>query len=141
MSRVELKRFALFAEFTEGDCDALLEVLEPATLLADRALFREGGESHGLALLMDGTVEVESRRIGHQVEAGPGTAFGALSLVAMGPRESTVMTKTACEISWLRRSDFRRLVDDAPRTACRLLEAIAGDFVGLVRADLDSFSD
>ena len=141
MTGPELKRFALFAEFTEADCDALMEVLEPAAVPADRTLFREGRESDGLALLMDGTVQLKSGRLGEQTQAGAGTALGAMSLVGMGPRESTVRTETACDILWLRRSDFRRLVDDAPRTACRLLEAIAGEFASLVRADLDDFSD
>ncbi len=141
MSGVELKRFALFAEFTDADCEALMEVLEAAAVPADRRLFSEGGESDGLALLMDGTVQLESRRLGGQAEVGPGTALGALSLVAMGPRESTVVTTAPCDILWLRRSDLRRLVDDAPRTACRLLEAIASEFAGLVRADLDRLAD
>jgi hypothetical protein len=37
----------------------------------------------------------------------------------------------------LRRSAFRRFVDDAPRAACRLAEAIAAELAGLVRAQLD----
>jgi len=109
-------------------------------LLADRTLFREGEESNGLALLVDGTVRLESRRTGPQAKVRGGTAIGALSLVEMGPRESSALTETPCEFLWLRRSEFRRLVDDSPRTACRLLEAIAGEFAGRVRRELNLFT-
>ncbi len=137
MSR-ELKRIPLLAEFTEADCQELIEVLHPEALLADRILFREGEQSDGLALLLEGTVRLESRRTGQQVRVSGGTALGALSLVDVGPREITAVTETLCEILWLRRSDFRRLADDSPRTACRLLEAIASEFAGRVRRELDT---
>lgn len=135
----DLKHFALLAEFTEAECQELIEVLVPAALLADRTLFREGEESNGLALLLEGTMRLESRRTGQKTRVGAGTAIGTLSLVEMGPRESSALTETPCEILWLRRSDFRRLVDDSPRTACRLLEAIASEFAGRVRGELELF--
>jgi hypothetical protein len=37
----------------------------------------------------------------------------------------------------LPRTSYRRLVDDYPRTACRLAEAIVDDVAGLVRPVLD----
>jgi CRP-like cAMP-binding protein len=140
VNEVELKRFALLAEFTEDDCLAIMQVLEPASLIAGRRLFREGGQSDGMALVVEGTVRLECRRTEQQLRVGAGTALGTLSLVGMGPRESTAVSETPCEILWLRRSEFRRLVDDAPRTACRLLEAIAGEFAGRVRRELDSIA-
>jgi CRP-like cAMP-binding protein len=136
----ELKRFGLLAEFTEADCLEVLQVLESSSLMAGRRLFREGGQSDGMALLVEGTVRLESQRTEQRVLVGSGTALGALSLVEMGPRESTAVTETPCEIQWLRRSDFRRLVDDSPRTACRLLEAIAGELAGRVRRELDNIA-
>jgi CRP-like cAMP-binding protein len=137
VSAPELKRFSLLTEFTESEFDDLLAVLSPATVLADRTLFREGRQSDGLALLLEGTVRLESARTGHKARVGAGTALGALSLVGMGPRESTAVSVTPCELLWLHRADFRRLVDDSPRTACRLLEAIAGDLASSVRHELD----
>jgi len=140
VSLSELKRFSLLAEFTESECGDLMEVVDPASVLADRTLFREGGQADGLALVLEGTVSLHSIRTGHRARVGSGAAIGAMSLVEVGPRESTAMSVTACEIMWLRRSDFRRLVDDSPRTACRLLEAIAADFASRVRRELDTLT-
>ena len=137
MNASELKRFALFAELTQANCEELMDFLEPELLLGDRTLFREGEQSDGLALLVQGTVRLESRRTGQCAHVSSGTALGALSLVEMRPRESTAVAQTQCEILWLRRANFRRLVDDSPRTACRVLEAIAGEFAGRVRRELD----
>ena len=140
MSRPDLKSFALLAELTADDCQELLEILEPATLHADRTLFREGQQSDGLALLVEGTMRLERSATDQQVRVGPGTALGAMSLVEIGVRESTVVAETPCKILWLRRSEFRRLAEDSPRTACRLLEAIASDFAGRVRVGLGKFA-
>ena len=140
MSISELKGCSLLSEFTESERGDLMEVLEPATVLADRTLFREGGQSDGLALILEGTVRLESSRSEHKTRIGAGTAIGAMSLVEVGPRESTAVTVSPCEILWLRRSDLRRLVDDSPRTACRLLEAIVADFANRVRRELDGLA-
>ena len=140
MNGSELKQFALLSEFAEADRLEISQLLESRSLIAGRKLFREGGQSDGMALLVEGTVRLESQRIQQQVRVGAGTALGALSLIDMGLRESTAVTETPCEILWLRRTDFRRLVDDAPRTAFRLLEAIAGEFAGRIRRELDSIA-
>ena len=140
MNGSELKQFALLSEFAEADRLEISQLLESRSLFAGRKLFREGGQSDGMALLVEGTVRLESQRIQQQVRVGAGTALGALSLIDMGLRESTAVTETPCEILWLRRTDFRRLVDDAPRTAFRLLEAIAGEFAGRIRRELDSIA-
>ena len=68
---------------------------------------------------------------------GPYQITDQIGAGGMG-REITAVTETPCEILWLRRSDFRRLADDSPRTACRLLEAIASEFAGCVRRELDT---
>jgi hypothetical protein len=140
VSELDLKSFALLAELTVADREELLEILEPQSMHADRTLFREGQQSDGLVLLVDGTAQVESKATGMSVRIGAGTSFGAISLVEVGVRESTVITETPCEILWLRRSEFRRLAEDSPRAACRLLEAIASDFAGRVRVELARFA-
>ena len=45
MSAGDLKKFALFVEFTEEDRTALDELLEPETITAGRTLFCEGNEA------------------------------------------------------------------------------------------------
>jgi len=133
----ELKQFALLAEFGEEDREALGELLEEQILAAGRRIFSEGNEADGLVLIVEGSARLESRRTGDSEVIGAGNTLGSLSLVALGPREITAKATTACTLLRLSRESFRRLVEDHPRTACHLLEAVVADLSSLVRRDLD----
>lgn len=135
------KQFALLADFSEEDCEALSELLEPQKLARGRKLFREGGESEGLVLLASGAVEVSARRSERPVQRGAGAVFGALAMLTVGAREATASTIEPCEVWRLPREGWRRLVEDAPRTACRLAEAIMADAAGMIREALDAFDE
>ena len=117
------KRFALLADLGEDDRDALVEVLELQRVATGRKLFREGGEADGLVLVESGRIVLSSKRTGARSEVGPGDAVGVLSLFAIGPREATASTIEPCVVWKLPRAHWRRLCEDAPRTACRVLEA------------------
>lgn len=135
------KQFGLLADFSEEDCDALLELLEPQKLARGRKLFREGSQSEGLVLLASGTVEVSAGRSERPAELGAGNVFGGLAILAVGVREATVSTIEPCEVWRLPREGWRRLVEDAPRTACRLAEAIVAEAAGMIREALDAFDE
>jgi CRP/FNR family transcriptional regulator, cyclic AMP receptor protein len=137
VSAMDLKRFALFEELSEEEREVLAEGIERIELEPGDVLFREQEEGGGLVLLVEGRVRLESSRAGELGSVGPGTALGAVSLVAVGPREASAVAESACSILLLRRSAFRRLADDTPRAACRLAEAIARDAAALLRAGLE----
>jgi CRP-like cAMP-binding protein len=137
----DLKRFPLLVEFSAEDCEALSELLEEKALKRGRRLFGEGNEADGLVLVQSGTVVLKSGRAKQDLgRLGPGSTLGALSLVTVGARECTARAETDCELLLLARTAFRRLVDDAPRTACRLLEAVTAEVATLVRPGLDAYS-
>ena len=137
MNVEDLKQFSLLAEFGDDDRDALFELLEERRLPAGRRIFAEGSEAEGLILLASGCARIESRRgVAPQV-AEAGASFGGLSLVSVGPRQATVIAETPCEFLSLPRDRWHRLVEDNPRTACRLTQAIAAQLAGLVREELD----
>lgn len=135
------KQFALLADFREDDRDALLELLEPQKLATGRKLFREGSESEGLIFLAAGVVEITCNRSDETAELRPGAVFGALSMMAAGTHEATVSTLETCEVWRLPRENWMRLVEDYPRTACRLTEAILAETVGMMRDVLDAVGD
>jgi CRP-like cAMP-binding protein len=137
LSAVDLKRFALFEELSEEEREVLADGIERIELEPGDVLFREQEEGSGLVLLVEGRVRLESTRTGELGSVGPGTALGAVSLVAVGPREVSAVAESACSILLLRRSAFRRLADDTPRAACRLAEAIAREAAALLRAGLE----
>ena len=138
MTAADLKSFALLAEFNEEDREALFELLEPKTLGKGRSIFREGTEADGLVFLVSGRLVLCSKRWPEDAIAGEGTVLGGLSLFAVGPREVTAKAEVPCDILQLPRTSFRRLVEDAPRAACRLAEALAKELADDAREALDA---
>jgi CRP-like cAMP-binding protein len=118
------KQFPLLGELREDDLEVLYDLLEPSKLARGRKVFHEGSEADGLVLLARGRIEISTKRTRNKFVLEPGAVLGGLSLVAVGVRELTANTLEPCEVWRLRREHWRRLVDDHPRTACRLMEAI-----------------
>jgi CRP-like cAMP-binding protein len=136
----ELKAFALLAELSEEERELVTDLLERVDLDAGDQLFCEGQEAECLVLIEKGTLDLTSARAGALGQVGAGESLGALALVAVGPRELTAVASEAACIWVLSRESFRRLCEDAPRAACRILEAALADFAAAVREGLDRFA-
>lgn len=136
MSEQDLKRCGLFEELSDEERGSLWQELEEEQVPAGRALFEEGAESDGLLVLLDGEVRVESRECGALGSLHAGAALGALSLVVGGRREATAVAASDCKLAHLSRGAFRRLVADAPATACKLQEAILRELAANLREGL-----
>ena len=88
MNGEDLKQFALLAEFSESDRDALIELLDERNLPDGKSAFREGTESEGMILLSAGRLKLKSKRTGDIVGILEAPAhLGAASLFAFGKRE------------------------------------------------------
>ena len=139
MSPDDLKHFSLFAEFGEEERICLSEVLETRMLPNGKSAFREGSEADELVLLESGRLKLKSRRTGSVVgQLEEHEHLGAASLFALGKREVTALADGPSRIWTLSRSGLSRLLDDSPRAAFRLAEAVAGELAGLARAGLDT---
>lgn len=141
MRPLQLKEFSLFAEFSEEDRDAIVELLEERTLPTGKSAFREGMEGEGLILLSAGRLKLKSKRSGALVGVLEAPAqLGAASLFSFGKREVTALADGEATIEVLPRSALPRLADDSPRAAFRLAEAVACELAGLVRVGLDALA-
>jgi CRP/FNR family cyclic AMP-dependent transcriptional regulator len=136
-----LKRFAIFAELNDDEREVVASLLEPRRLVDGKSAFREGSESEGLILLESGRLKLRSPR-------SPGVLgtleapehLGAASLFCLGKREVTALAVGDCSLWILSRSSLSRLVDDCPRAAFRLAEAVAAELAGLARQGLDTLA-
>ena len=137
MTAADLKRFPILAELSDDDRDALFDLLEAQTFRPGRSVFRETAEADGLVFIVSGSVRLSSQRRADLGTLGEGTVLGTASLLALGRREATAKAEDNCEVLVLHRTAYRRLVEDYPRTACRLTEAIAQDLASLLRETLD----
>jgi CRP-like cAMP-binding protein len=136
-----LETFPLLARLRGEEREALSEALEALDVDAGTLLFDEGDPAVGLVLVAEGRVRVASRRTGEQAELGPGASLGAFSLAAHGVREARAETTSRCRLLVLGRDAYERLVADAPRTACRLMEGVLADTARLLRGDLEASVD
>ncbi len=141
MTPADLKRFPLLGELSDSDREALFELLEPQTVRKGRSVYRETAEADGLVLLVSGELRLSSRRRADLGTFGEGAILGGASLLTMGQREATAKAVCDCEVLLLHRAAYRRLVEDYPRTACRLTEAIAADLAALLRHALDPLTN
>jgi len=142
LSPADLKKFGLFAEFAEEERDALVEMLDERVLPNGKSAFREGAEAEGMILLTEGRLKLKSKRTGSVVGVLEAPAYlGAASLFAFGKREVTALAEGGATIQIFLRSALPRLVDDSPRAAFRLAEAVAGELAGLARSGLDVLAE
>lgn len=137
MTPLDLKRFGLFADLVEADLDLLADLMDSRSLLSGQQLFREGQEAEGLVMVMEGRVRLESSRAGVIGSVQAGETIGAASLVSVGMREITAVAEQPTEIQVLSREGFHRFVEDAPRSAARVLEALGCELAGILRGGLD----
>jgi CRP-like cAMP-binding protein len=133
----DLKVFELLADLSDEERELVAELLERTSLDDGEQLFAEGQESEGLVLVEQGALLLTSNRAGALGQVAAGESLGAVSLVAVGPREATAVASGATRVAVLSRESFRRLADDSPRAACRMLEVALGDLAGAVREGLD----
>jgi CRP-like cAMP-binding protein len=134
----DLKRFALFAELSEEEREVVCELLEERKLADSKTVFRERAEADGLVLLASGRVRLESRRADGPIDyVDAPEHLGALSLFVLGRREVTAISEGASTVWLLPRSAMSRLLEDAPRAAYRLAEAVVDGLAGALREHLD----
>src|SRR5690606_6765728 len=107
---------------------------EERDLSPDETLFVEGEEADALVLVTSGTVHLSSSRAPERATVGPGTVLGACALFAVGSREVSAVAAERARVLLLRREEYLRAAEDAPRVACRIAMAIAGELAGQARA-------
>ena len=142
MKAPQLKQYALLAEFSGEEHEALAGLLEERTLPDGKSAFREGTEGEGMVLLSEGRLKLKSKRTGTVVGVVEAPAhFGVASLFAFGKREVTALADGDATIHLLPRTALSRLADESPRAAFRLAEAVAAELAGLVRSGLDVLAE
>ena len=138
MTRERLPKLALLAELDPDERAILADLLEEHRLAPGSMLFAEGDDADSMVFVASGALKMERRSVGTVGTLGAGACLGGAALVTLGARESTCTALEPTRVLELDRSAFRRLVVDAPRAACRLLEAVAAQIAEAARAALDS---
>ncbi len=120
------------AELGIADARVVLDYMTPSRVGAGAVFMQEGETIHTdyMVLLLDGEVRVDTGatapREGTVVGViGPGSLIGEMGLLDGGPRSATCTAATDLLVAVLARDSLRRLMDEHPGVAARLLLAIS----------------
>lgn len=107
------------------DIAAFFSHLDVVALERGAVVLREGELSEHMYFVLSGTVSLDRGGVGlHPL--GPGDHFGELGLIGGSARAATAIAVTGVRLARLSRGGYERLVEDAPRLAVRLLQALVG---------------
>lgn len=104
---------------------------------ADDIIYKAGDVPQGAYVLIEGTIK--ARNVG--VEAGkpyalsePGSVVSAMALILDKPRPVTISAVTDCELLFVPRSAFLKLVRQYPELAQKAVKRIEGELSGYLTA-------
>lgn len=117
-----LERSALFAELTHKQLNAVAKVCFEQHFEPGDVIVRENDYGAKMVTLLSGTAHVVSK--GRKIATvGTGDAVGEMSLIDGHPRSASVVADTAVDAIELYGTAFRKLLDDIPAMAKKLLLA------------------
>jgi CRP/FNR family cyclic AMP-dependent transcriptional regulator len=124
----------LFSELSKKELDSLARSTKEVSQKQGVVLAKEGDSGLGFFLIAEGTASVS---VGGKPRArmGPGDFFGEISLLDQGPRSATVVAETPVRLIGITQWVFKRLVEQNPSLAWKLLRVMAARLRG-TRAQL-----
>jgi CRP-like cAMP-binding protein len=124
-----LERVPMFAGLSRAHRRRVASLAEDATYNAGRVVVKRGDAARAFYVIVDGIAKVVRGKIvtaRAEAELGPGEFFGELALLDGGRRAATVVAATPMRAIRIRRSAFRRLLQEEPEIALKVLEGMAG---------------
>ena len=125
-----LKRVPLFEGLNDNELGALSQMATLRPFPRERVVIMAEEEGDTLFVIHSGQVKVsivseDGREVILSILSA-GDFFGEMSLLDGNPRSANVTTMQETELLMLRRSDFVRLIQNAPQIAVKLLSVLAG---------------
>ena len=134
----------LFAEFTEDETQAFLELVDPLTVKTGENIVRQDEHGDCMYILLSGKANVIHRKDGKQfglATLGTGDFFGELALVDEGPRSADVEAAEDCTLLKIPQSLVRALAGVYPSAAFKLLVAVGRVLVARLRKGNQKYID
>ena len=119
-----LANVPLFSECSKKELQHIADLAKEVEHREGAVIAREGDKGVGFFLILDGTAKISmggrTRR-----RLGPGEYFGEIALLDEGPRSATVTAETPMKLLGVTAWNFRRLIQDHPAIAQKLLKVMA----------------
>jgi CRP-like cAMP-binding protein len=124
VSAQALRNVSLFEELDDRELERLANEFKERVFPAGASVVSEGASGAAFFVITDGhaivTVQGEER-----ARLGPGDHFGEIALLDEGVRSATVTAETELRCYGLTPWEFRPFVEEHPRIAWKLLQALA----------------
>ena len=119
-----LQNVQLFSTLAEEDMEELARQLHERRFPEGAEVTTEGSTGAGFFVIAAGNAEV---LVGgeHRSTLGPGDYFGEVALIDDGIRSASIVAATDLLCYGLTPWEFRPFVEEHPKVACALLEALA----------------
>lgn len=139
-----LKEMSLFAEFTDSELVAVLDLVEPVFVKAGECIVKQDDKGDCMYVLTSGRAKVKHRREGKNfdlAELKPGDFFGEIALVDEGPRSADVVAIEDSELMRISHAMLRALAGVYPSAAFKILIGVGRVLVARMRAGNKKYID
>ncbi|MCT4655635.1 MAG: cyclic nucleotide-binding domain-containing protein [Cohaesibacter sp.] len=144
INEIELLRgVPFFADFTEDQLRLLAFGAETRSYRARQVLFRQGDLADSGFIIAEGEVRMTISQDGMDLDSQhlyPGSLIGELALIAETRRAAMATAVEDLRVIQIRRSLFRRVMDEYPGLAGQIQDRMASRLANLV-GDLDQVVD
>ena len=127
-STERLKSIPLFADLNEEELRLLADAQMVRKFQKNVIVLHEGDQSNALYLIDSGQVKVSKiNEDGKEVVLsilGEGDHFGEMSLIDDEPRSASIITKTTCDFSLIRKQDFEQVLGANPQLALAVMRSL-----------------
>jgi CRP/FNR family transcriptional regulator, cyclic AMP receptor protein len=121
---VALSAVPLFKDMSKKGLAAVGQIADEIDFPAGKELIREDAAGSQFFVLLEGEAEV--RRRGRKINRlGPGDFFGEIALLTDHATTATVTAATPVTVVVITRTNFKRLLRDAPKAQWDVLQALA----------------
>ncbi len=124
----QLKKVPLFESLSDEELEAVGQVVKLKSFPKNTILFSEGDESDSFYVICEGRVNVGiNDEEGKEIilsRLGPNEYFGEMALMDGEPRSAFVMTKDACRMMIISKSDFKKILSSKHEVMLNLLKEL-----------------
>jgi CRP-like cAMP-binding protein len=121
-----LAQVPLFSHLSPRYLKRIADSTQEVRYMEGASVVKEGQEGESFFVIVEGQAKVLNRTGKVVNRLLPGDFFGEISLLDGGARTATVVTETPMMMLELKRSAFRKALEEEPRVAVKLLEHAAG---------------
>ena len=135
--------FKVFDGLSAAEVDTILATTTRVPVASGQAICRQGEAGTSMFFLVAGRAEVSVEKTDEPDptiinKLGPGSHFGAMSLLIGSPRSATITAIMDSEVLQLQRDDFEQLVETIPGFAANLSRTLGGWLQGQLTGHKES---